>query len=148
MIFIEFFWLSITLKSILWIISGNMDAIIIVKAEIFPQLRSGVLFLQYISAKLEWKFIKINENSAFHSVSLIFHRLENILWIISGNMVVIIKVKSAVFPQLECCGVSFMQTVLGELEWKIIKIKENSMFHGISLIFHTLNSILWIIWAT
>ena len=42
-------------------------------------------------------------------------------------------------------NVLIIQSVLGDLVWKIIKIKENSMFHGISLIFHTLNSILWTI---
>jgi len=40
---------------------------------------------------------------------------------------------------------SFMQSVLGELDWKIIKIKVNSIFHGFSLIFHTFKSILSII---
>jgi len=68
----------------------------------------------------------IKENSIFHCVSLVFHRLKSILWIIYVNMD------------------PFMQSVLGELEWKIIKIKQNIVFHGVSLIFHTLKSILWI----
>jgi len=40
---------------------------------------------------------------------------------------------------------SFLQSVLGALEWKFIKIKYNSVFHGVSLIFHALKSILCII---
>jgi len=35
-----------------------------------------------------------------------------------------------------------MQSILGEIKGRIIKMKENSMFHGVSLIFHTLKSIL------
>jgi len=32
-----------------------------------------------------------------------------------------------------------VQSVLGELEWKIIKIKENSIIHCVSLIFPAQN---------
>jgi len=37
---------------------------------------------------------------------------------------------------------SILQSILGAFEWKFIKIKENSAFHGVSLIFHTLKHIL------
>jgi len=36
---------------------------------------------------------------------------------------------------------SFMKSVLGEFEWNIINIKDNSVFHGVLLIFHRLNNI-------
>jgi len=62
------------------------------------------------------------------------------LSIISGNMDAIIKVKATVFPQFRSVF-SYLQSVLGVLERKFIKIKENSIFHGVALIFHTLKII-------
>jgi len=38
-----------------------------------------------------------------------------------------------------------MQSVLGDLEWKIIQIKENSAFCGVTLIIQSLKNILWIV---
>jgi len=47
----------------------------------------------------------------------------------------IIKFRETASPNLGMMF-SFMQTVLGELQWKIIKMKENSVFLGVPLIFH------------
>jgi len=47
----------------------------------------------------------------------------------------IIKFKVTVPHNLDVVF-SFLQCVLGELEWKTIKIKENSAFHSVPLNFH------------
>jgi len=57
-----------------------------------------------------------------------------------GYMGAIIKLKKTVSLNLDV--VFFLQLVLGELEWKIFKIKENSVFHGASFNCHRLKRIL------
>jgi len=50
--------------------------------------------MQSVLGNLEWKIIQIKENSAFHGVTLIIQSLKSmILWIVSGNMDAIMKVK-------------------------------------------------------
>jgi len=39
----------------------------------------------------------------------------------------------------------FLQTVLAKVEWKFIRVKENGVFHGVSLNFHKMKSYLWTI---
>ncbi len=39
----------------------------------------------------------------------------------------------------------FLQTILAKVELKFIRVKENTIFHGVSLIFHKTKHYLWII---
>jgi len=98
-------------------------------------------FLPFVSGKLEWKFIK---NSAFYSVSIVFHWLKSNLWFISCNTDTIIKSKRLFSHNLDM-EFPFLLSVSEELEWNFIKRKEYNGFCWVSLIFHRLKSKLWII---
>jgi len=54
-------------------------------------------FLQSVSAKVEWKFVRIKENSVFHWASLNFHQIKSYLWIISDNMIHNLRHSSTIF---------------------------------------------------
>jgi len=65
-------------KVFLWIISGNIYAIINVKSTLFPQLECGVLIYAIF---FRWAWVDDHrKNSVFPVVSLLLHRLKNILW--------------------------------------------------------------------
>jgi len=48
------------------------------------------------------------------------------------------------FPLKLDVGYQFLHAVPAQAEWKSIKLKENSVFHGASLNFHRMNSYWWI----
>jgi len=67
--------------------------------------------------------------------------MKSYLSFISGIMDAISYLKQTMFPQFYVVYL-FLQTILAQVGWKIIKIKENCVFHFISLIFHIMISYL------
>jgi len=70
---------------------------------------------QFVIGEPEWKFIKMQYNSASLSVSLIFHRLKSKFRIMFGNMDAIIIFKETVSHNLDV-EFPFLLSVFGELE--------------------------------
>jgi len=116
------------------------------KQTVFLNLGLAYPFLHTVLARLDWKFIRVKENSVYHGVSLNFHKMKRYLWIISGNVDVISQLKQTVFPLY--AAYPFLQTVSAIVEWKVVKIKEGSVFGGVSLNSHKMKSYMWLLLTT